>query len=111
FPYSTRRGTPAATMPDHVPSNEIHRRKQVMADLDDLMARRFKESFLGETVPILFEERRAPGGDRLTGLSDRFLRVEASGPDALMNQIVPVTLDAVEGSVLRGRLVGSMTAP
>ncbi|MFT7617631.1 MAG: threonylcarbamoyladenosine tRNA methylthiotransferase MtaB [Planctomycetota bacterium] len=96
FPYSPRQNTRAAAMTNHVHDAEISRRKKVAADLDDAMALAFRQRFLGQTVPVLVEERARLSGGLLTGLSDRFMRVDFAGSSELMNQIVPVRLDNVE---------------
>lgn len=104
FPYSVRRDTPAAAMPDHIHPDEMKRRKRALADLDDAQAERFRARFLGETLPTLVESRRNPRTGRLTGLTERFVRIDFEGGDELMNEIVPVGAVAVEGDRLRGEL-------
>lgn len=103
FPYSVRRGTPAATMPDHVPAIEIKRRKEVLAALDDRMSAEFRRRFVGTTAPVLVEERRGRSG-RLTGLTDRFCRLELEGDCELMNTIVDVRVIGEVDGVLTGVL-------
>ncbi len=102
FPYSPRKGTPAAVMPDFVQDAEISRRKKIAADLDDAMALDFREGFLGTCVPVLVEDRAQLVGETLTGLSDRFLRVHFEGEHALVNQIVPVRIETVDGDRVTG---------
>ena len=106
FPFSVRQGTHAETMTNHIHDAEISRRKKVAAGLDDAMADAFRRRFLGCVVPVLVEERRLGGENRLTGLSDRFLRVDFVGEAALMNQIVPVCLEDIDGDRVQGRLAG-----
>lgn len=105
FPYSVRRDTPAAEMDDHIHPEEMKRRKRALAELDDAMAERYRAGFLGETLPTLVESRRNPRTGLLTGLTERFVRVDFEGGDELMNEIVPVRAEAVEGDRLHGVLV------
>ncbi len=90
FPYSVRRGTLAETMPDHVPHEVLAQNKRLLADLDDAMASEFRELWVGSEVPALIEGRRNPQTGQLTGLSDRFVRVDFDGGDELMNEIIPI---------------------
>lgn len=75
-----------------------------MAQLDDLLASRYRAGFLGRTAAVLVEERWGRGA-RLTGLTDRFVRVDFDGPDRLMGRIVPVRLVAALDDRLRGEYV------
>ncbi len=105
FPYSVRRGTAAETMPGHLPAAEIVRRKKIAAELDDRMAEDYRRRFLGRIVPVLAEERAGLMPGSLTGLSDRFIRVDFAAPDEFMNRILPVRLDEIRGDRLIGSLV------
>jgi threonylcarbamoyladenosine tRNA methylthiotransferase MtaB len=102
FPYSVRRGTPAAEMEGHLAPEEMKRRKGIMAELDDACAARYRESFLGEVLPTLVESRRNPRTGLLTGLTERFVRLDFEGGDELMNEIVPVRALSAEGDRLLG---------
>jgi ribosomal protein S12 methylthiotransferase len=56
FGYSDEDGTEAATLPGHLPADEIARRVTELADLaDELMAQRAAER-VGEVVEVLIEE-------------------------------------------------------
>ncbi|HGY91823.1 MAG TPA: tRNA (N(6)-L-threonylcarbamoyladenosine(37)-C(2))-methylthiotransferase MtaB [Planctomycetes bacterium] len=103
FPYSVREGTPAAEYAGKVAPEAIKDRKGRLAALDDVMADHYRRAHLDRVAPTLIEDRPGHSGS-LTGLTDRFLRVDLDGPDALRGRIVPVRLEAVEGDRLRGRL-------
>ena len=112
FPYSIREGTPAATAPNHVHSQEKKERAQAFAQLDDELAEAFRCQFIGRTEAVLIEERRRSESGRLTGLTDRFVRVEVDGPDDWMGQIVDLQLVASDEGVLVARpFEGSPTGP
>lgn len=101
FPFSPRAGTPAATMPDQVPAAVLEERKQRLLALDAELGGVFREASVGQEVPVLIEGRREAQG-RLTGITDRYLRVHLEGPDAWQGQIVPVRVVAVEGEAVVG---------
>jgi threonylcarbamoyladenosine tRNA methylthiotransferase MtaB len=96
FPFSLRRGTPAAKMDGRVPSREIRRRVGAAEAEGRGLARDFASGLIGRTAGVLFESRRLHG--LLTGFSERYVRVFAEGADDLMNRIVPVRLtDLADG--------------
>lgn len=56
--YSPRTGTVSARrMPDDVPDEEKRRRFQTLEDLQEGIAARINSRYLGEYVPVLFEEQ------------------------------------------------------
>lgn len=59
FPYSPRRGTPAATIADQVPETIRDRRSADLRALGAESAATYARRWLGQTVPVLWEE---PGG-------------------------------------------------
>jgi threonylcarbamoyladenosine tRNA methylthiotransferase MtaB len=94
FPYSPRRGTPAADMVNRPGPDEVKERKMVLDGLKDELALRYKEKFLGKEINVLVEERRDDG--TLSGYSERYVKALFTGPASLPNlpepagSIVPV---------------------
>ncbi|MEQ2455888.1 tRNA (N(6)-L-threonylcarbamoyladenosine(37)-C(2))-methylthiotransferase MtaB [Flavonifractor hominis] len=100
FPYSRRSGTPAAAMPGQVPNavkeERAHRAGAVARD----MHRSWLESWIGETLPVLFEEEK----DGLwRGHAPNYTEVFASG-DGLHNVICNVKITGLHGEGLLGNL-------
>ena len=93
FPYSARKGTPAAKLPQ-IPNAEKKRRASEIAELADKMEREYLESFVGEEVSVLLEEQ---DGAMYEGHARRYMRVRAEGTQ---NEIVNVLVQRVEGKVL-----------
>lgn len=102
FPYSPRPGTPAATMPDQVPPQVRRERAQQMREIARRSADAFRRRFLGRTLSVLWETRRADG--LWSGLSDNYLRVLVEAEDNLHNTIRPVLATEVTEDSLRGDL-------
>ena len=112
FPYSIREGTPAATASDHVHSQEKKDRAHSFAVLDDDMAEAFRGQYIGRVEGVLIEERRLAPSGRLTGLTDRFVRIEVDGPSEWMGQIVDLRITRDDGGILVGQpLEGSPSGP
>ena len=91
FPFSPRRGTPAATLPDPVPPNVRKQRMQTLTDLEKRLARDYYEGQVGRSVEVMIE-RILPGG-------------WASGTD---RTYAPVTIPGTQsdrGTLVRGTAV------
>ena len=92
FTYSERPNTPAAEMPDPVPMHDRRRRNEMLTILSNKKRGHFYRQHIGQTRPVLFETSTTPG--MMTGFTDNYIRVEMPRQEALINTIVPVTLEA-----------------
>lgn len=72
FPYSRRKGTPAAVMPDQVPEPVKKQRVHRMQALADRKAAEFHAEFLGREADVLFETTHEGITD---GLTANYIRV------------------------------------
>ena len=99
FPYSRRGGTPAAKAPGQVLKTVKAGRAHRAAEAAQEMTRAYLERQLGRTVPVLFEELRE-GFWR--GHAPNYVEVALESAADLHNQVVDVTLAAVDGEGLRG---------
>ena len=102
FPYSKRPGTPAAKLPGQVlnavKEERAHRAAQIARTMQDA----YLDSWVGETVPVLFEEER----DGLwRGHTTRYCEVTVQSPQPLHNQLRQVRLTGRDGGALQGVLV------
>ena len=77
FPYSPRRGTPAAAfaaqVPEEVKKERVHRMQALAAKKSEA----FHADFLGRTMPVLFETQRESVTD---GLTENYIRVYTDAP-------------------------------
>ena len=101
FPYSKRPGTPAAKMPGQVPRAVKEERARRAAQAARTMQEAYLDSFLGETVPVLFEEERE---GMWLGHTARYVQTAAVSGDNLHNRLCPVRITGREGVLLRGEL-------
>ena len=102
FPYSKRPGTPAAKLPGQVlnavKEDRAHRAAQIARTMQDA----YLDSWVGETVPVLFEEER----DGLwRGHTTRYCEVTVQSAQPLHNQLRQVRLTGRDGGALQGVLV------
>lgn len=100
FPYSARRGTPAASMPNPVDPRVKRDRSRQLMSLSESRRAAHAAATVGRALPVLVESRRVNG--RLRGYSDCYTPVSFDGPDTWMNQIVNVTVSSVTEHVAQG---------
>ena len=102
FPYSKRPGTPAAKLPGQVlnavKEDRAHRAAQIARTMQDA----YLDSWVGETVPVLFEEERE---GLWRGHTTRYCEVTVQSPQPLHNQLRQVRLTGRDGGALQGVLV------
>ena len=101
FPYSKRPGTPAAQRKDQILNAVKEERAHRAAAAAKEMEQRYLESWLGETVPVLFEEERE-GAWR--GYTAEYVPVAVNAGEDLHNQVRRVRLEGSEQGVLKGSL-------
>ncbi len=103
FPYSARPGTPAARMPGKVPEKIKKSRSRIMLDLAGRSARDFRRLFSGQTMPVLWEERK---GEALwIGHTGNHIKVITRSVESLRGCLLETRLggeyeDALWGDIL-----------
>lgn len=101
FPYSRRPGTPAAKMPGQLPNAVKADRAHAAAQVAAEMERAYLSRFVGQTVPVLFEEERE---GLWWGHTPNYIPVSVTGEN-LHNRVADVRLTGVEHGAARGELV------
>jgi threonylcarbamoyladenosine tRNA methylthiotransferase MtaB len=102
FPYSSRRGTRAADLPD-LPARIKSERARLLRELGAHKKQAFQNRWLGKTVEVLLETKNHSGW--ITGWSSEYLRVGVPFDSRFMNQLVPVHLRTIRNRVVRGSMV------
>jgi threonylcarbamoyladenosine tRNA methylthiotransferase MtaB len=85
FSYSPRTGTEAAGMMGQVPEKVKKERSRRMLALAEESARKFKESFAGESLDVLWEKQTEDGD--WTGITGNYIRVTTKSDDDLSNKL------------------------
>ncbi len=101
FPYSERRGTAAASMPQHPMPLREKRAKELSVIADSLKAE-FEKSFVGRRVEVLFEQTK---GNFTDGLTKNYLRIFVDKNEALHDKCAMVEITSYENNHLYGRVV------
>ena len=102
FPYSKRPGTPAAKLPGQVRNAVKEERAHRAAQIARTMQDTYLDSWVGETVPVLFEEKRE---GLWRGHTTRYCEVEVQSVQPLHNQLRQVQITGHAGGALQGVLV------
>jgi len=101
FPYSLRDGTQAALMPDQVGDRVKQERSQRMLALARDSVQSFRQRFLGQTMPVLWEKQ----SDGIwSGLTDNYIKVYTKSSEDLTNKLLPVRLTEVRGDGVWGEV-------
>lgn len=107
FPYSRRTGTTAAKLPGHVAPGRVKSRAQRLRKLGERKRADFARRFVGVDLLVLVENTPVPDSGRLSGYTRNYQRVELSGPSALRNREVSVTIVGAHGARLLGQLAAT----
>ena len=91
FPYSRRPGTPADKMPGQHNNATKEARSRAAIAVAEEMSRAYRESLIGTTQPVLFEEEE---GDYYTGHAPNYVKVYYKGEN-LHNEVRQVTVTGV----------------
>jgi threonylcarbamoyladenosine tRNA methylthiotransferase MtaB len=102
FPYSIRRGTVAASLPDHVGGEVKKTRARRMRELGAMKKRDFCLRFTGRKLSVLIEEKIDRSTGRHHGFSRNYLPVLVSQGGTLVNREIEVEVEGFEGGWLRG---------
>jgi threonylcarbamoyladenosine tRNA methylthiotransferase MtaB len=79
FPFSRRRGTRAATMPDQVPAAVLKARCQELAKLEANLAEQYQQTLLNSDLEVLIEGHSESQPGLVFGTDRRYATVEMPG--------------------------------
>ncbi len=101
FPYSRRTGTPAADLPGQVPRGVKEERARRAAALATRLERAYLASWVGQALPVLFEEEKE---GLWRGHTPNYVQVRAQGA-GLHNRVQQVRITGVREDCLEGELL------
>ncbi len=110
FPYSARRGTPAAAMSNQVPMSVRHERASALSALEANIRRRLLEREIARhpVTEVLFEETN---GNTATGHTDNFIEVGVQATCDLRGKLAPVRLLSTDGEKIVAELISCEGSP
>lgn len=106
FKYSMRKGTRAAAMKEQVLEAVKTRRSGVLLEMEARKSKEYRSRFVGNTVKVLFEERKEiRGTSYMIGHTGEYVKVAVETTENLANQLLEVKItDFLEDDILRGQL-------
>jgi threonylcarbamoyladenosine tRNA methylthiotransferase MtaB len=108
FPYSPKKGTPAAVMPEQISPEVKNERAADMIKLSDSLNYEFLTAQSGKIYDVLFEECEAGENKRfrVSGHTSNYIRVITDSDEDLHNKLVKVKLtDVISTETMSGELV------
>lgn len=110
FPYSPRKGTPAARFVDQVPEDVKHQRVARMIALSQELTVRYGELWRGKTVEVIAEEQEwIDGQPMLVGHADNYMRVAFPGDVRHLGELCAVQVQRVTPERSYGTLLQVLT--
>ncbi|MEG6520770.1 tRNA (N(6)-L-threonylcarbamoyladenosine(37)-C(2))-methylthiotransferase MtaB [Desulfotomaculum sp. 1211_IL3151] len=105
FKYSPRKGTVAAEMTDQVEPQEKEERSKRLIELGNHLASKFAQGQVGKKITVLVEQPHEKNHSLWEGHTDTYLKVIFPGDESLRGELIEVQIEAVEESVLKGRII------
>jgi threonylcarbamoyladenosine tRNA methylthiotransferase MtaB len=99
FPFSPRRGTPAADMPDQIIKSVKAERSIELARLDAELRRDYFYQLIGQEIQLLVEKYE---NGEASGTSCRYAQVQCPHPGIGENTLVPVRIVQIKSEILVG---------
>jgi threonylcarbamoyladenosine tRNA methylthiotransferase MtaB len=106
FPFSPRKGTPAAGFPDHVDTKIIKERASNLRELGKNKKSLFYRSCLGKEFNVLTEGWESEKDKIIKGWSDNYLKIFLHSDTLLRNEIINVTAEKLKKDYILGCIKG-----
>ena len=105
FPFSARRGTPAADMKDQLPKQLKKARGKQLGMLEDELRHAYFTSLIGSELEVLVEAQDRDNKSQMVGTACRYAPVQFIGEESMIGTLVKVVAERVEGDRIVARLV------
>ncbi len=102
FPFSARKGTPAAEMPDQLPKSLKTLRGRQLSELEGELRSDYFQRLLGRTLRVLVESDSKSNPNLLVGTSCRYAPVALPREAVQQGQLVNCVAHAYDGKQLLG---------
>ena len=103
FTYSERTGTDALGFGNSVSKQKRSERSKILRGLSDEKKKSFYEQHVSTNRDVLFETIK---NGMLSGYTDNYIQVKVESHPNFMNTIYPTSLVNIDGSDVRGKLLG-----
>jgi len=103
FPYSERKGTPAARIPNQVPKTIRKERSERLKVAGYKTLKKVINQHVGRTGRVLTEKRKFDGEQKQDGRLDNYLPIYLLGEAPKVGQLIDVDIESQAGNVLIAR--------
>lgn len=103
FPFSPKKGTPAAERKDQIPNNIKSQRSHELLALSDEMSIKFLENYVGQTVDVLYEKPTEMGV--YEGHTSNYIKVFTKSSEDLSNRIILTKITHTQGENAFGEAI------
>lgn len=103
FPYSPKKGTPAAAMQDQIQNSVKNERTGRLIALSDAMGDKFIEGFIGKVMPVLYEQEISE--NLYEGYTENYIRVTAESQTNIKNKILDTKILSAEKERAHGEIL------
>lgn len=100
FPYSPKKGTPAAIMPNQITNSIKSERSQKLISLSEEMAELFLCQFVKKDMDVLYEKQIAQ--NVYEGHTTNYIKVHTVCDQNITNKIVRTTIKDKQGEIAKG---------
>ena len=110
FPFSPKRGTPAAKMQGQIPMSVKRERVARLRELSDRKSLEFRRRFIGNRAEVLLErltdsgQNETSGNPEWTGFSRNYLPVALRLPNGARGSLVECSIHEERGGTLAGKV-------
>ena len=101
FPYSQRKGTKAAVMPNQIDTSKKEERSRKLIELSNKNEQAFLDQYIGKKVEVLFEQEEEK---YIKGHTQNYLEVAVNKGKATENELVNVEIYKREDMKLIGNI-------
>ena len=109
FPFSARRGTPAAEMTDVVTKQVKKERRLQLAEIERQQREQYFQRLLGRPLQVLVESAATDQPGWLRGTSARYVPVKLPGPTNWIGQLISVEANGVENQQILAHPAANLT--
>lgn len=102
FPYSPKNNTRASYMKEQVPGDVKKSRVRKLLQLSAEMKEKYMKRFIGDTVDVLVESETK---GLFRGYSSEYFEVRFESDESLINKIINVKINRIEGDIAYGTQV------
>ncbi len=101
FPYSPKKGTPAAAMKNQIPAEIKNKRSNELIKISDSMEYEFIKKHIGKVLDVLFEKSE---NGFFEGHTSNYIHVKAKSENNIRNMILPVKIISSDNKTALGEI-------